>query len=267
MVRRRPSPPSPSLCSPISPPSSAWALETAALHPTASIIGTDLSPIQPTYVPPNCTWLLDDANHPWPSDFRARFDLVHTRSLGLGVEDWDRFVGQAHAALKPGTGWLELQEFCLPLGCDDGSSDGTAIQQWGLRMTEAAARIGVDVGASAKHARRMRDRGFVDVREVRLMGPIGPWAKGRVEKELGVLGLNDLYGHLEGLSSKLFAVLGWSEDRTARFCASAKQDILNPGVSFSFFFVSFTSFSLSFLFWVGRLTWAGGVVRFIRTCP
>jgi cyclopropane fatty-acyl-phospholipid synthase-like methyltransferase len=30
-----------------------WALELADAHPEATILGTDLSPIQPLYVPPN----------------------------------------------------------------------------------------------------------------------------------------------------------------------------------------------------------------------
>lgn len=31
-----------------------WAIEFAEEHPGARVVGTDLSPIQPAFVPPNC---------------------------------------------------------------------------------------------------------------------------------------------------------------------------------------------------------------------
>src|SRR5580692_8644625 len=42
-----------------------WAIEFAAQYPSASVIGTDLSPIQPAFVPPNCRFEVDDAEDPW----------------------------------------------------------------------------------------------------------------------------------------------------------------------------------------------------------
>lgn len=85
-----------------------------------AVVGTDLSPIQPAYVPVNCPFLIDDANQPWLESFHARFDYVHTRALGMGIRSWDLFVERARDALKP-EGWLELQEFHFPLSCDDGT--------------------------------------------------------------------------------------------------------------------------------------------------
>lgn len=39
-----------------------WAIDFADAHPEATVIGTDLSPIQPAYVPPNCKFEIDDFN-------------------------------------------------------------------------------------------------------------------------------------------------------------------------------------------------------------
>jgi len=39
----------------------AWALDMAAEFPDAEIIGTDLSPVQPRYVPDNVQFLIEDA--------------------------------------------------------------------------------------------------------------------------------------------------------------------------------------------------------------
>ena len=208
----------------------AWAIEFALAHPKTNIIGTDLSPIQPEYVPVNCSWLVDDANQPWPSDFTGKFDFIHTRSLGMGVADWGRLVEQAYKALKPG-GWIELQEFCLPLGCDDGSATGLPMEEWGFKMKSSAALIGIDVSASAKNAERLHDAGFKHVRELKLKSPIGPWAKGAIAKEVGVMGLRDMHEILEGASTKLFAMLGMSDAEIAEFCEAARKDAFNPKVS------------------------------------
>jgi SAM-dependent methyltransferase len=37
-----------------------WAIEMADEFPDAKVIGTDLSPIQPTSVPPNLEFIIDD---------------------------------------------------------------------------------------------------------------------------------------------------------------------------------------------------------------
>lgn len=51
-----------------------WAIEFATKYPSARVIGTDLSPIQPVYVPPNCSFEVDDAEDPWL--FSHKFDYV-----------------------------------------------------------------------------------------------------------------------------------------------------------------------------------------------
>ena len=51
-----------------------WAIEFATKYPSASVVGTDLSPIQPLYVPPNCSFEVDDSDDPWI--FSQKFDYV-----------------------------------------------------------------------------------------------------------------------------------------------------------------------------------------------
>ena len=46
-------------------------------HPSAHVIGADLSPIQPTAVPPNLEFQIMDADEEW--DFHNKFDLIHRR--------------------------------------------------------------------------------------------------------------------------------------------------------------------------------------------
>ncbi len=46
--------------------------------------------------------------------------------------------------LAPG-GYFELQDPCLPLRCDDGSLDGTALGEWNRLLYEGMLRIGKDL--------------------------------------------------------------------------------------------------------------------------
>lgn len=39
----------------------AWAIEMGDVYPEAQIIGTDLSPIQPAFVPPNVRFFVEDS--------------------------------------------------------------------------------------------------------------------------------------------------------------------------------------------------------------
>ena len=48
-----------------------WAMDVADDHPSASVIAIDLSPIQPTAVPPNLEFQIMDADEAW--DFGQRF--------------------------------------------------------------------------------------------------------------------------------------------------------------------------------------------------
>jgi hypothetical protein len=55
-------------------------------YPSAQVLGIDLSPIQPAWVPPNVKFMVDDAESPWMTkeDF---YDLVHGRHITPAIKD------------------------------------------------------------------------------------------------------------------------------------------------------------------------------------
>ena len=63
-------------------------------YPSAQVLGIDLSPIQPTWVPPNVKFLVDDAESPWMAkeDF---YDLVHGRHITPAMKDLPTFIQRA----------------------------------------------------------------------------------------------------------------------------------------------------------------------------
>lgn len=63
-------------------------------HASAEVIGVDLSPIQPGFVPPNCRFEVDDVNEHWTYP-EANFDFVHVRAMTGCVPDWVEFHKKA----------------------------------------------------------------------------------------------------------------------------------------------------------------------------
>lgn len=61
------------------------------------MIGLDLSPIQPTWIPPNCRFGVDDIEEDWVFARRASFDLVHIRYLLGSIKDWDALFRKSFA--------------------------------------------------------------------------------------------------------------------------------------------------------------------------
>ncbi len=72
-----------------------WAMEFADAHPSALVLGNDLSPIQPGFVPPNLTFEVDDAEADWT--YERKFDFIHARMLTGSFKNWPRFFEQAFA--------------------------------------------------------------------------------------------------------------------------------------------------------------------------
>lgn len=57
-------------------------------YPSASVLGVDLSPIQPDWVPPNVRFMVDDIESPWLHP-RNHFDYIHSRHTVMAIKDWD----------------------------------------------------------------------------------------------------------------------------------------------------------------------------------
>jgi hypothetical protein len=53
--------------------------------PSATIVGVDLSPIQPVWIPPNVEFIVDDIENDWV--YANDFDFVHLRFTGIAIKD------------------------------------------------------------------------------------------------------------------------------------------------------------------------------------
>ncbi|CRG87069.1 hypothetical protein PISL3812_04084 [Talaromyces islandicus] len=203
-----------------------WAMDAADEFPSAQVIGTDLSPIQPGWVPPNVQFYIDDVENEWMYDEDDAFDLVHTRVMGGSIGDWDKFVRQAYTHLKP-DGWIELQEPQSWLTSDDDTKDRvTYTNQFQEKCVEAAAKFGKNINLAHTHKQRLLDAGFVDVREDVTKIPLGVWPKDPRLKEIGRFWREHMIAGVEVYTLGFIGqVLGWSEIECRVLAAKVAEEL------------------------------------------
>ncbi|KAF2452932.1 methyltransferase domain-containing protein [Lineolata rhizophorae] len=174
-----------------------WCIEVGDQYPSAQVVGIDLSPIQPVWVPPNVQFLVDDAESPWtfPNDY---FDLVHCRHMVQAFKDYSKALSTAYKHIKPG-GWVELQELIYAPKCDDGTMpDDYVLKIFLDNVKEGLTRLGPDMYATAKLPGKVKDAGFVNITDRVVKLPVGPWAKNKTLKKVGLY----LYaGIMDGLQA------------------------------------------------------------------
>ncbi|KAI0004044.1 S-adenosyl-L-methionine-dependent methyltransferase [Xylariaceae sp. FL0662B] len=153
-----------------------WAIEVGDRYPSAQVLGIDLSPIQPLWVPPNVKFVIDDIEDTWLNG--DAWDLVHLRSMSPILKDAGKLCQQAFAHLRPG-GWMEWQEQHCAFQCDDGTlcaaTDGAA--GFYALAHAAFAKLGFDAHLAAHLRAPLEAAGFRDVRCVVKKVPVGPWAR------------------------------------------------------------------------------------------
>ncbi len=191
-----------------------WAVDVADQNPAARVLGIDLSPIQPEWVPPNLSFQREDLDDEWHYPGR-KFDLVHTREMnGIAIKDWPQFFVQAFESMKPG-GWVECQECEKDIKSDDNTIPQKSwVMKW-LRLREEGFQRGGMTGRFHPEtvANQMRSAGFINMEILRFKMPIGPWPEDLRMRESGSLTLRGLLDHVQGLSVRVFThYLGWTTE-------------------------------------------------------
>ncbi|OAQ86721.1 UMTA methyltransferase family protein [Purpureocillium lilacinum] len=166
-----------------------WALDVAEQYPSARVIGVDLSPIQPNWLPPNLEFRvedLDDEYRPWTNIYLGA-DLMHLRFLLPTVRRPELLLRNCLENLKPG-GWIEIHDIIPRIFSDDGTAgdnhpihilykhiDGpfSSVYGWNLQFPPSAPRI-------------LESLGFVNITVRRNAIPIGRWHNDARLREMGV---------------------------------------------------------------------------------
>lgn len=215
-----------------------WAIDCAEKHPEATVKGIDLSPIQPSWVPPNVYFEIDDFNLAWVDS--EKYDLIHHRELLGSVPDWIEFYKKCFQALKPG-GWIDCAEpglwfdsFYVDLGPDD------PYKKWSNGLFESGNQVGMsfDVGPYVKEW--LEAAGFINVQEKKICSTVGKWSKDPWERDVGSWNQLRLVRGVEDFCSRRFVnQLHWSIDEVEILCARLRQAVKNNTLKVHqwFFFV------------------------------
>ncbi|RMJ22196.1 Methyltransferase [Aspergillus sp. HF37] len=207
--------------------------------PQADIIGTDLSPIQPRWVPPNCSFEVNDYESDW--GFTKPFDFIHARNLQGSVRDLLSLYQHIKNNLNPG-GWVEMVDFAGDgFFSDDGSMQRAPnLTEWFRLHHEASAKFGKDFDVARHHPQRMIDAGFKNVKEDVYKVPLNSWPKDRKLKDIGRYQQLNMIEGMEAYSLALFTrFLGWSIQEVHAFFAGVRRELVDRSlhVYTKFYFV------------------------------
>ncbi|KAH6981901.1 S-adenosyl-L-methionine-dependent methyltransferase [Ilyonectria sp. MPI-CAGE-AT-0026] len=194
-----------------------WAIEMGDQYSSANILGVDLSPIQPDWLPPNVRFMVDDVESPWLHP-RNHFDYIHSRHTVMAIKDWPRLLRRGLEHIKPG-GWFELQE--IHHKPHSATRNGVVppehpvAKYWSL-VNEGLGALGVNFHAAAGGhlASMMREAGFVNVTERVFHVPLGTWPKNKVLKTVGLYWRTILMDGMQAIAlGPLTRGLGWNREQ------------------------------------------------------
>ncbi|KAF4946372.1 hypothetical protein FSARC_14208 [Fusarium sarcochroum] len=230
-----------------------WAMAFADKYPHAYVIGIDISPIMPEYVPINLECQIGDCNKEWsfPESF---YDYTHGRDLS-GSFDWRELTGNVFKSLKPG-GLAEFNERAIDFKIKNGTlKEGSYIGAWIYMCLVVGKRRETPfmVTNDTTLQDEMAAAGFKDIevfqydvrctfsaprfsatnlRESKV--PVGSCFRSKEDKELGTLAQAILTGDVMGTILRTVTEdVGWSEQKAYAFAAELRNEILSYSAKYN----------------------------------
>jgi len=210
-----------------------WAMDMADQHGEAEVIGNDLSPVQPTWVPPNLRFEIDDMERDWVYPVN-HFDYIHMRNMANCFQDWDMIFEEAYEHLTPG-GYIEIQDFDYeslngPPEAMRPCPPDSAFVRWTQLTKQAAEKVGRPFTAAKTQGARLKKKGFINVTERWEIWPNTPWHPDKKLKEIGQYALYGNQSALMSYSVKLLTnVLGMQKEEVEKLCKDAWRDLTKGG--------------------------------------
>ncbi|KAK0707918.1 S-adenosyl-L-methionine-dependent methyltransferase [Lasiosphaeris hirsuta] len=207
-----------------------WAIDMGDEFPGAGVLGIDLSPIQPIWIPPNVSFMIDDAEANWTHK-PGSFDYIHIRHMTSSIKDWPKLMSQAYTTLKPG-GWIELQELRFIIMCDDGTlTEDDPVSGFIKNVRKGLAAVGVDLLAMEKNSTNLQAAGFVNVNEKIFKVPLGTWPRDPKMKTIGLYNQYIIEDGLQGIAMGPFTRgLQWAPEAVELYLMGVRKGLRNSRV-------------------------------------
>jgi len=195
------------------------------------VIGIDIAKIQPSAVPLNVFFEIDDAEEEggwtWAED---EFDLVHFRYLCGAFEDWKHIYNEAFTHLKPG-GWIEVVDFDDHVGFLSSFDEDSDVRKCLKAVLEGSVKSGRP--RSIKHLEPdfLSQLGFVDVTCTEFDVPMGTWRDDSEGQSLGKYFLHTTLMGTEALCLRLLSEqLGWGYNEIHQLCETVIEQVWNTAL-------------------------------------
>ncbi|RYP67149.1 hypothetical protein DL769_005827 [Monosporascus sp. CRB-8-3] len=207
-----------------------WAIDVADEYPSAEVIGIDISPTQPTWVPPNLRFEIEDAQLDWTFKPES-FDFIHIRYMYGAIDDWPKLYRQIYRFLKPG-GWFQHLEPDIEMRSEDPNleiGEDHIFKQWAQVFYGAGDKLGRTFKVTENMKSWAHDAGFTGVVHKEFKVPLSPWPKDDNLKQQGMY-----CGYYLDLSLDGFAIypigqiLGWSFEEVQVLVAKMRAAVRNP---------------------------------------
>jgi len=204
-----------------------WAIDFADAYPSAEVIGVDIAPTQPEWLPPNCRFEIFNMEEPWAWRENS-FDYIFARDPITAIRDYPKLVDKIFRHLKPG-GWVEFQCIMAAIQCDDDSlAQDSVLRELADRLIQACETFQTPVDDPLRWRHWLEERGFEPVTEKVFKVPCNPWPKDERLKLVGAFEMDNLLSNLAGLCMLPFKrTFGWSHAEVHEFVGRAKKDIRN----------------------------------------
>ncbi|KAM5359177.1 hypothetical protein ACJZ2D_014675 [Fusarium nematophilum] len=206
-----------------------WAIDFADEHPECEVTGIDLSPIQPSAVPPNVSFFVDDLEDVW--EYSTKFDFIFSRFLTGSIRDWPKFFNQSFEFLNPG-GKIEIMDIIYPPRSDDGTlSEDSPLYKWATLLLRTFTAMGSPLDSALRYKEQLEAAGFIDIHVVQRKWPMNRWPKAQIYKQIGTWANQNTMDALAAISLAVFTRpegqggLGWTSEELEVFLIEVRKDI------------------------------------------
>ncbi|KAG9045426.1 hypothetical protein FS837_006307 [Tulasnella sp. UAMH 9824] len=217
--------------------SGIWAESMAREFPHAQVLGVDLTLITPdANTPPNCRFGYLDANDGFTSSLGDNFDVIHMRSVAVGIRDQVRLIRDVARVLKPGGVFLwaggNMQLYNenyepLPI-VEEGQEGWCAMQAIFYNSRQASLKQGRNAGDVNAFKPLLEDSNYFKYRgQEDAFCPIGTWKEDTPKtawKQVGELFALNL-GRLLPSHGSILVQSGKDKGTIDRWLATAKEEI------------------------------------------
>jgi SAM-dependent methyltransferase len=201
-----------------------WAIEAGDMFPQADVLGNDLSPIQPRWVPPNVHFEVDDVEKPWT--FSRPFDFIHCRGLYGAITDWPQLIQHCFENTAPG-GYCEFTDWDPSLKSpDDSIAKNSSFSEFSRILLDHLENSGTTARPGPSLEGWIKNAGYQIIERRVIPLPIGMWPKDEKMKEIGAWNYIQTEEGLEGFATYILHVQkGWTKDEVDVFCAKVRAEL------------------------------------------